>query len=155
MIKRKLNLFIILFGFIPTRTFAIYFPVAEPTGAALAVEGNWFKVIQFYFGQGTMVIGLALSIMAFIWVGYAVLSKFNEVREGRAEWGQLAVLTVVGCVILTINAILLNQIQPIAESATAIQLAERKQEEKTSEIPKATENGYGGAFAGQEIPGDF
>lgn len=148
MIKRNLNVFIVLFGLAQsTQALAIHFPIAEPIGAALAVEGNWFKVIQLYFSQGMMVIGLALSVLAFIWVGYAALSKFNEVREGRAEWGQLAVLTVVGCVILTVNAILLDQMQPIAQQVTEKEIP-KKPEEPFKKIKK----GPSGVDDNQEIP---
>lgn len=86
------------------------FPTAESKGASLAAAGQWLEVIKRYIGQGGMLVGLALSVLAFVWVGYAALAKFNEARTGRAEWAEMGVLAAAGAVILIFIAILLSQV---------------------------------------------
>lgn len=86
------------------------FPTAEPAGASLAAQGKWMDVIKRYIGQGGLLVGLALSVLAFVWVGYAALAKFNEARTGRAEWAEMGVLAAAGAVILIFIAILLSQV---------------------------------------------
>ncbi|OOG28883.1 integrating conjugative element membrane protein [Thioalkalivibrio denitrificans] len=82
-------------------------PVA-PDGVP-ADSGNWLAFIRGYIRDGAIVLGLALSVVALIWVAYTGLSKFNEARNGKAEWMEVGVTVVVGAVLLLFIMFLLNQ----------------------------------------------
>lgn len=86
------------------------FPQHDTSADTIISAGKWIKVIEKYIKEGGVVIGLALSVLAFVWVGYAALAKFNEAREGRAEWAEMGVLAAAGAVILIFIAILLSQV---------------------------------------------
>ena len=66
-------------------------PVAPSTGPA---AGDWIGLIEGYIKDGGLVLGLALAVMGFLWVAYLTFAKFNEARQGKAEWAEVGVLAI-------------------------------------------------------------
>lgn len=56
----------------------------------------------------TLIVGVIAAI-AFLMVAYAVLTKFNDARRGRGEWGEVIVPFVMGAAILVLIAWLVEQ----------------------------------------------
>ena len=81
-------------------------PVAPSTGPA---AGDWIGLIEGYIKDGGLVLGLALAVMGFLWVSYLTLAKFNEARQGKAEWAEVGVLGIVGAVVLIFASYLLTE----------------------------------------------
>ena len=71
--------------------------------------GDWLGVVQGYIKDGGLVVGLAISVVGFVWVSWSALAKFNEARVGRAEWGEVGLLGGVGAAILLLVTFLLTQ----------------------------------------------
>lgn len=84
-------------------------PTPVAPGGVGAGSGDWLALIRGYIRDGAIVLGLALSVVALIWVAYTGLSKFNEARNGKAEWMEVGVTVVVGAVLLLFIMFLLNQ----------------------------------------------
>jgi len=81
-------------------------PVAPSTAPA---AGDWLGLIQGYIRDGGIVLGLAIAILGFLWVAYLAFAKFNEARQGKAEWAEVGVLGIVGAVVLIFASYLLTQ----------------------------------------------
>ena len=81
-------------------------PVAPSTSPA---AGDWIGLIEGYIKDGGLVLGLALSVMGFLWVAYLGFAKFNEARQGKAEWAEVGVLGIVGAVVLIFASYLLTE----------------------------------------------
>ena len=81
-------------------------PVAPSTAPA---AGDWIGLIQGYIKDGGLVLGLAISVMGFLWVAYLGFAKFNEARQGKAEWAEVGVLGIVGAVVLIFASYLLTE----------------------------------------------
>jgi integrating conjugative element membrane protein (TIGR03745 family) len=71
--------------------------------------GNWLNLIQGYIKDGGIVLGLAISVIGFLWVSYTAVAKFNEARNGRAEWAEVGLLGVVAAGVLVFMGFLLQQ----------------------------------------------
>jgi integrating conjugative element membrane protein (TIGR03745 family) len=71
--------------------------------------GNWLNLIQGYIKDGSIVLGLAISVIGFLWVSYTAVAKFNEARNGRAEWAEVGLLGVVAAGVLVFMGFLLQQ----------------------------------------------
>lgn len=91
-------------------------PVVEPIGHKHA--DNWLYVIKLYMQQSGRVIGLALSMLSFIWIAYAALAKFNQCRLGKAEWAELGVLVITGAAVLVFLTLLLTTSSDIIDFKT-------------------------------------
>ena len=72
-------------------------PVAPSTAPA---AGDWIGLISGYIKDGGLVLGLAIAVLGFLWVAYLGFAKFNEARQGKAEWAEVGVLGIVGAVVL-------------------------------------------------------
>jgi integrating conjugative element membrane protein (TIGR03745 family) len=72
-------------------------PVAPNTAPA---AGDWIALIKGYIKDGGMVLGLAIAVLGFLWLAYLGFSKFNEARQGKAEWAEVGVLGIVGAIVL-------------------------------------------------------
>ena len=70
---------------------------------------NWLELAKGYIKDGGIILGLGLGIAAFLWVAWNALSKFNEARNGKAEWGEVGLLAIVGGGVLIFIAFLLNE----------------------------------------------
>ena len=81
-------------------------PVPPSGGAG---SGDWFGLIRGYLQDGALILGLAISVIAFLWASYAALAKFNEARQGRAEWSEVGLLGVVAAGVLLFTGFLLNE----------------------------------------------
>lgn len=73
-----------------------------------SIQGDWITVVKGYIGQGGTVIALAVSLLAFLWISYAALAKFNECRLNKAEWSELGVLAVAAAALLVFITLLLT-----------------------------------------------
>ncbi len=72
-------------------------PVAPSTAPA---AGDWVGLIKGYIKDGGLVLGLAIAVLGFLWIAYLGFAKFNEARQGKAEWAEVGVLGIVGAVVL-------------------------------------------------------
>ncbi len=81
-------------------------PVAPSTAPG---AGDWLGLIQGYIKDGGLVLGLAISVMGFLWVAYLGFAKLNEARQGKAEWAEVGVLAIVGAVVLIFASYLLSE----------------------------------------------
>lgn len=81
-------------------------PVAPSTAPA---SGDWIALISGYIKDGSLVLGLAIATVGFLWVAYVGFAKFNEARQGKAEWAEVGVLAVVGAVVLIFASYLLTE----------------------------------------------
>ena len=81
-------------------------PVAPSTGPA---AGDWIGLIQGYIKDGGLVLGLAIAVLGFLWIAYLGFAKFNEARQGKAEWAEVGVLGIVGAIVLIFASFLLTE----------------------------------------------
>ena len=81
-------------------------PVAPSTAPA---AGDWIALIKGYVKDGGLVLGLAIAVLGFLWVAYLAFAKFNEARQGKAEWAEVGVLGIVGAVVLIFASYLLTE----------------------------------------------
>ena len=90
----------------PVSRAALPTPVAPSTAPP---PGDWIALIQGYIKDGGLVLGLAISVLGFLWVAYLGFAKFNEARQGKAEWAEVGVLGIVGAVVLIFASYLLTE----------------------------------------------
>ncbi len=81
-------------------------PVAPSTAPA---AGDWIGLIKGYIKDGGIVLGVAIAMLGFLWVAYLCFAKFNEARQGKAEWAEVGVLGIVGAVVLIFASYLLTE----------------------------------------------
>ena len=81
-------------------------PVAPSTAPA---AGDWIALIKGYIKDGGLVLGLAIAVLGFVWVAYLGFAKFNEARQGKAEWAEVGVLGIVGAIVLIFASYLLTE----------------------------------------------
>lgn len=81
-------------------------PIAPSTGPA---PGDWIGLIKGYIKDGGVVLGLAIAVLGFLWVAYLAFAKFNEARQGKAEWAEVGVLGIVGAIVLIFASFLLTE----------------------------------------------
>ena len=81
-------------------------PVAPSTAPA---AGDWIALIKGYIKDGGLVLGLAIAVLGFLWIAYLGFSKFNEARQGKAEWAEVGVLGIVGAIVLIFASYLLTE----------------------------------------------
>jgi len=83
-------------------------PTPEAPSTAPAA-GDWIGLIKGYIKDGGLVLGLAIAVLGFVWVAYLGFAKFNEARQGKAEWAEVGVLGIVGAVVLIFASYLLTE----------------------------------------------
>ena len=98
-------------GLLATSTYqsawaALPTPVAPSTAPA---AGDWISLIKGYIKDGGLVLGLAIAVLGFLWIAYLGFSKFNEARQGKAEWAEVGVLGIVGAIVLIFASYLLTE----------------------------------------------
>ena len=81
-------------------------PIAPSTAPA---AGDWIALIEGYIKDAGLVLGLAIAVLGFLWVAYLAFAKFNEARQGKAEWAEVGVLGIVGAVVLVFASYLLTE----------------------------------------------
>jgi integrating conjugative element membrane protein (TIGR03745 family) len=85
---------------------------ALPTQVAPSTNpaaGDWLALIKGYSKDAGLVLGLIIAVAAFLWIAWITIAKFNEARSGRAEWGEVGLLGVVGGGVMVFISYLLNQ----------------------------------------------
>jgi len=97
-----------------TTIFSFPLPVwaALPTPVAPSTAppaGDWIGLIQGYIKDGGLVLGLAIAVLGFLWIAYLGFAKFNEARQGKAEWAEVGVLGIVGAIVLIFASYLLTE----------------------------------------------
>lgn len=104
--ERYLWFCIVMVGFFTSPSFAaLPTPVAPSTAPA---AGDWLGLIRGYGKDAGIVIGLLIGIAAFIWASWAAIAKFNEARQGKAEWGEVGLLGVAAGGVLVFDSYLLG-----------------------------------------------
>jgi len=81
-------------------------PIAPSTAPA---DGDWIGLIEGYIRDGGIVLGLAIAVLGFLWIAYLTFAKFNEARQGKAEWAEVGVLGIVGAIVLIFASYLLTE----------------------------------------------
>ena len=71
--------------------------------------GDWIALIKGYIKDGGLVLGLAIAVLGFLWIAYLGFAKFNEARQGKAEWAEVGVLGIVGAIVLIFASYLLTE----------------------------------------------
>ncbi len=74
-----------------------------------ADTSDYLGMIKGYGAEAGIVIGLLLAIGAFIAVAVALIKRFMDVKDGRADWSGLGGLAVMGGALILIVVFLLNQ----------------------------------------------
>ncbi len=92
--------------FLPVVHAVLPTPVAPSTAPA---AGNWLALIEGYVKDSGLVIGLALAVVAFLWIAWITISKFNEARAGRAEWGEVGLTAVMAAGVMIFISFLLTE----------------------------------------------
>jgi integrating conjugative element membrane protein (TIGR03745 family) len=111
MIGKRMKRFVRAVGLlglsaVPSAWAALPVPVAPSIAPA---AGDWIGLIKGYIKDGGIVLGLAIAVLGFLWVAYLGFAKFNEARQGKAEWAEVGVLGVVGAVVLIFASYLLTE----------------------------------------------
>ena len=85
---------------------------ALPTAAAPSTApaaGDWLALIKGYSKDAGLVIGLLIATVAFLWISWITMSKFNEARSGKAEWGEVGLTAVVAAGVMVFISYLLGE----------------------------------------------
>ena len=82
-------------------------------GATAPTNGNWFDLIKNYIDEGGELIGLGLTILAFIVAAYFVLAKVGEARKGKAEWAEVGVTAGIGAAAVILIGFFADQAQQV------------------------------------------
>jgi integrating conjugative element membrane protein (TIGR03745 family) len=82
-------------------------PVDPSSGAP---NGNYLAFMQGWSGDAIDYIALVISGAGFLWVGWILLSKFNEARSSNdPDWGSVGLTAVIAGVLLAIVSFFLNE----------------------------------------------
>ena len=92
----------------PAQTVWAALPTPVPPSTAPAA-GDWIALISGYIKDGGLVLGLAIAVLGFLWIAYLGFAKFNEARQGKAEWAEVGVLGIVGAIVLIFASYLLTE----------------------------------------------
>jgi len=111
MLAKRINQVAALVGLLGITVYqnvwsALPTPVAPSTAPA---AGDWIELIKGYIKDGGLVLGLAIAVLGFLWVAYVGFAKFNEARQGKAEWAEVGVLGIVGAIVLIFASYLLTE----------------------------------------------
>ena len=85
---------------------ALPVPVAPSTAPA---AGNWLELIKGYSKDAGLVLGLVLAVVAFLWIAWISIAKFNEARNGRAEWGEVGLTVIIAAGVMIFISFLLTE----------------------------------------------
>ena len=84
-------------------------PTPSLPAGATATGTDWLSMLKALTKSGTDLATLIVSVVAFLIVGYAAITKFIEANNGRAAWGEVGLLAVVGVFVLVFVGYFLNQ----------------------------------------------
>ena len=91
-----------------TRAVAQLPDVATPDGID-EDSGDYIAVFQAYALQIVVLGGLIVAVAALFIVAKNMLSKYSEIANGRATWGELGMHAAAGVVLLVIVVFLMTQ----------------------------------------------
>lgn len=95
-----------------------YMGSLQPVLAALPTQkapstspaaGDWLALIEGYVKDAGLVVGLLLAVAIFLWIAWITISKFNEARAGRAEWGEVGLTAVIAAGVMVFTSYLLTE----------------------------------------------
>jgi integrating conjugative element membrane protein (TIGR03745 family) len=66
-------------------------------------------LIKSYAKAAGVVIGLLIAVVAFQWIAWITLAKFNEARNGRAEWGEVGLTAIIAAGVMVFITYLLTE----------------------------------------------
>ena len=72
-------------------------------------SGDYIEVFQAYALQIVVLGGLIVAVAALFIVAKNMLSKYSEIADGRATWGELGMHAAAGVVLLVIVVFLMTQ----------------------------------------------
>lgn len=82
-------------------------PVNPSSGES---SDNYLQFMQGWTGDAVNYIALAISGAGFLWVGWILLSKFNEARASNdPDWGSVGLTAVIAGVLLAVVSFFLNE----------------------------------------------
>ena len=82
-------------------------PVNPTSGAP---NGNYLAFMEGWTGDAVDYIALAISGAGFLWVGWILLSKFNEARSSNdPDWGSVGLTAVIAGALLAVVSFFLNE----------------------------------------------
>ena len=82
-------------------------PVDPTSGAP---NGNYLAFMEGWTGDAVDYIALAISGAGFLWIGWILLSKFNEARSSNdPDWGSVGLTAVIAGVLLAVVSFFLNE----------------------------------------------
>ena len=81
--------------------------VDPTTGAA---NGNFVAWLQGWVGDSAEAIALFISTAGFLWMGWIIISRFNETRNSRdPDWGAFGLTAVIAGVVMVICTYMLTE----------------------------------------------
>ena len=84
-------------------------PAPSNPSTVTATSTNWLEFIKGYIKDGGLVIGLFISVAAFLWTAWIVIADINEARRGKKEWGEVGLSAVVSAAGLLVITFFLGQ----------------------------------------------
>ena len=83
-----------------------------------AVGGDVATTLKALISEYIIIGLLAIAAIAFVVVAWSVITKFNDARRGRADWGEVVVPFVVGAGLLVFIGYLVTEGQTAATAIT-------------------------------------
>ena len=96
----------------------LWLPALFVTGNAFGAGAALTEATTVFKDSMLLIIGI-ISAIAFLIVAWSVLSKFNDARRGRGEWGEVILPFIVGAAILVLMAWLVEQATTAANAIGA------------------------------------
>lgn len=73
-------------------------------------NGNYLAFMEGWTGDAVDYVALAISGAGFLWIGWILLSKFNEARSSNdPDWGSVGLTAVIAGALLAIVSFFLNE----------------------------------------------
>lgn len=80
--------------------FAIALALFTQYAVADAAAGQALTNVGQYLTSAVKLVLSAISAVVFVAVAWAVVTKFNDARRGRADWGEVIIPFVVGAAVV-------------------------------------------------------
>lgn len=109
IVEKLKTWWLLCFAFLtcPTQAQQLPQPIDPSSGAP---NGNYLQFMQGWTGDAVDYIALAISGAGFLWVGWILLSKFNEARASNdPDWGSVGLTAVIAGALLAIVSFFLNE----------------------------------------------
>ncbi|WP_231113210.1 MULTISPECIES: TIGR03745 family integrating conjugative element membrane protein [Gallibacterium] len=100
----------VLFAFLPTLVLAELPKMEDPSrGAGKGI----METIKNYAYDAAILAGLVLATVSFYRVASNVISIYGEIPSGKKTWGDLAMHSLIGCILLVVIIWLVTQASDI------------------------------------------